>query len=192
MVRERALNDGVEVDLAESPGVDVVDRRRASDQAGDLQPALERGEVHARRRSGRRERGTGQRRGAGLRHRHRPRHRRGGPRADLRGVPADGRGSRARRGNRPRPRAVEATRRAARRPDLGRQRASAREARSCSRSPRSGRDHGRSADPRRRGQREEHEAVLRRPPARRGTARSRRRRANRRSSSRSSSNRISC
>ena len=33
-------------------------RRRAPDQAGDLQPALERGEVHARRRSRRRERGA--------------------------------------------------------------------------------------------------------------------------------------
>ena len=56
-----------------------------------------------------------------------------GPRTDLRGVPADRGGSRAGRGNGPRPRAVEAARRAARRPDLGRQRARPGEPRSCSR-----------------------------------------------------------
>ena len=73
--------------------------RRAPDQAGDLQPALERGEVHACGRGRRRERGAGQRRGAGLGRRHRPGHRPRGPRADLRGVPADrGRASSSARG----------------------------------------------------------------------------------------------
>ena len=52
-----------------------------------------------------------------------PGHRARGPGADLRGVPADRRRRRAARGHRPRPRALEAPRRAARRPDLGRERA---------------------------------------------------------------------
>ncbi len=56
-----------------------------------------------------------------------PGHRSRGPRADLRGVPADRRGARAARGNGPRARALEAPRRAARRPHLGRQRAGRRE-----------------------------------------------------------------
>ena len=58
MVRERAIEDGVQVAFASADGADVVDGRRAADQAGDLQPALERREVHARgrgrRRAGRR------------------------------------------------------------------------------------------------------------------------------------------
>ena len=59
----------------------------------------------------------------GLGRRHRPGHRPRGSRADLRGVPADRDRGRAARGDRPRPRALEAVRRAARRPDLGRERA---------------------------------------------------------------------
>ena len=61
MVRERATNDGVQVALAPRPEVDVVDGRRAADQAGDLQPALERREVHAGRWNRRRERCAGRR-----------------------------------------------------------------------------------------------------------------------------------
>ena len=125
--RRHGARAGVEgrrpVALATAPEVDVVDGRRAADQAGDLQPALERREVHARGRVRRRERGEGQRRGARRGRRHRPGPRARGPRADLRGVPADGDGHRAARGNRPRARAFEAVRRAARRPHLGRQRA---------------------------------------------------------------------
>ena len=56
----------------------------------DLQPALERGEVHAERRAGRRRGRAGERRGAGLGDRHRPGHRSRRSRPDLRGVPADG------------------------------------------------------------------------------------------------------
>ena len=67
--------------------------------------------------------------------RHRSRARTGGPRAHLRRVPADRSGSRAARGHRPRSCPLEAARRAARRPHLGRQRARAAAARSCSRCP---------------------------------------------------------
>ena len=89
MVRERATRDGVRVDACRGPGDRRRRGRRAARPPGDLQPALERGEVHADRRHGRRERRAGQRRGAGVRRRHRPGYRPRGPRADLRGVPAD-------------------------------------------------------------------------------------------------------
>ena len=51
MVRERATEDGVQVALAPIPRRRG-HGRRAPDQAGDLQPALERREVHAGRRVG--------------------------------------------------------------------------------------------------------------------------------------------
>ena len=58
MVRERATKDGVQVELATRSGSRHRHGRRAPDQAGDLQPALERREVHAggrgRRRAARR------------------------------------------------------------------------------------------------------------------------------------------
>ena len=63
------------------------------------------------------------RRGARVRQRHGTGHRPGGPGPDLRGVPAGRRGQGAGRGDRPRAGAVEAPHRAARRTDLGRQRA---------------------------------------------------------------------
>ena len=47
MVRERATQDGVQVTLHANGGLDVVDGRRTAHQAGHLQPALERREVHA-------------------------------------------------------------------------------------------------------------------------------------------------
>ena len=75
-------------------GLGVVLGRRAQAQAGRVQPAHERREVHARRRLGRRRARLveGQRRGRGARHRRR--HRRRRPGARLRGVPARGRGAR--------------------------------------------------------------------------------------------------
>ncbi len=122
MVRERATMDGVQVELATAPGVDIVtgDERRIRQvifnllsNAVKFTPAGGVVDVTA---------SAGQRRGEGLGCRHRPGHRGRRSRADLRGVPADGGGGRARRGDRPRPRPLEAARRAARRPDLGRQR----------------------------------------------------------------------
>ncbi len=123
MVRERATKDGVRVALAAASG----SRRRHGDErrirqvifnllsnavkftpaggAVDVSAAQVNGEVRVSV--------------ADTRSRPRPR----GSRADLRGVPADRGGGRAARGDRPRPRALEAARRAARRPDLGRQRA---------------------------------------------------------------------
>ena len=123
MVRERATKDGVQVALAADPEVDVVegDERRIRQvifnllsNAVKFTPAGGAVDVSAARVDGEvrvsvADTGPG----------HRPR----GPRADLRGVPADRGRGRAARGDRPRPRAVEAARRAARRPDLGRQRA---------------------------------------------------------------------
>ena len=50
MVRERATMDGVQVALSADPDLDARRGRRAADQAGHLQPALERREVHARGR----------------------------------------------------------------------------------------------------------------------------------------------
>ena len=127
MVRERATKNGVQVTFERGSGRRHRHGRRTPHQAGDLQPALERREVHARRRVRRRRVDAGERRGARLRGRHRPRHRRRGPGADLRGVPAD-RGRRpAARGDRSRPRTLEAARRAARGSDLGGKRARPRE-----------------------------------------------------------------
>ena len=123
MVRERASKDGVRLALATEPEVDVVegDERRIrqvifnllsnavkfTPEGGsvDVSAAKVNGEV----RVAVADTGPG------------PRGR--GSRADLRGVPADRDRHRAARGNRPRSRALEALRRAARRPHLGRQRA---------------------------------------------------------------------
>ena len=98
-------------------------RRRAPGQAGDLQPALERGEVHARRRHSRRRGGADRWGDARFRQRQRARDRQGRPGTDLRGIPAGHRGQGAARGNRARAGAVEAPRRAARWAHLGRKRA---------------------------------------------------------------------
>ena len=136
MVRERATRDGVQVGARGGSGGRRRRGRRAPDQAGDLQPALERREVHARGRGRRRERGAGQRRGEGLGGRHRSRPRRRGSRADLRGVPADRGGGRAARGNWPRPRALEAASSSCTAAGSGSTASSARGARSCSRCPR--------------------------------------------------------
>ena len=127
MVRERAVKNGVQLSLELAPDVDLVRRRRAAPPPGRLQPALERRQVHACRAAASRSPPPGRRRGAGLRHRHRPGHRAGGPGADLRGVPADRRRRPAPRRHRPRTRALEASRRTARRKALGRERARARQ-----------------------------------------------------------------
>ncbi len=123
MMRERAVQDGVQVALALNPGVDVVDgdERRIRQvifnllsNAVKFTPAGGAVDVGATQVNGE-VRVSVADTGPGI-----------APedhRADLRGVPADRGGSRAARGDGPRPRAVEAARRAARRPDLGRQRA---------------------------------------------------------------------
>ena len=127
MVREHATKDGVRVALAADPDVDVVegDERRIKQVifnllsnavkftpaggAVDVSSARVNGEVRVSVAD------TGP--GIALKDQ----------RANLRGVPAGRGGSRTARGDRPRPRALEAARRAARRPDLGRQRARQRE-----------------------------------------------------------------
>jgi signal transduction histidine kinase len=107
MVRERAAKNGVRLALEPAPDVDLV----------------ERGQVHPGRREHRRRDLPHRRRGAGVSHRHRAGHRTRGPGADLRGVPADRRRGGAARGDRVRACALETSRRAPRRPPLGRERA---------------------------------------------------------------------
>ena len=100
MVREPATKHGVRLSLELAPGVDLVDGDERRLLPGDLQPALERGQVHT---GGRERRGRvvpDERRGAGVGDGHRAGHRARGPRADLRGVPADRRRRRAGRGHR--------------------------------------------------------------------------------------------
>ena len=117
MVRERAAQHGIAITLDRRAGGRRDLGRRAQAQAGGAQPAQQRGQVHARRRVGRCARRDLRRRGAGDRARHRDRHRGGRSRADLRGLPAR-RPPGTQRGHRARADAVEADRRAARRPDL--------------------------------------------------------------------------
>ena len=52
MVRERATRQGIELEPDIDPTVGRHGGRRTQDQAGRVQPALERGEVHAARRPG--------------------------------------------------------------------------------------------------------------------------------------------
>ena len=123
IVRERATQ-GRRPDLAVvGSGRRHGRRRRAPDQAGRLQPALERGQVHAAGRHGRRRRGARRWRGPRVGQRRRAGDRARGPGADLRGVPAGRGGQAAGRGDGARAGALEAPRRAARRADLGRERA---------------------------------------------------------------------
>ena len=126
MVRERAARHGIALSLDVAAGGRRRVGRRAQAQAGRAQPAQQRGQVHARRRLGRRQRRDRRRRGAGDGARHRDRHRRRRPRADLRGLPARRpRGSQ--RGHRARAHALQADRRAARRADLDDERARGRQ-----------------------------------------------------------------
>ena len=122
MVREQATRNGVQCDAPRQRWPRHRHRGRAADQTGRLQPPLQRREVHARRRVGRRQRHAGERRGEGLRRGQRPRHRGRRSRADLRGVPADRRRGEAARRDRSRARPVEALRRDAWGPHLVRQR----------------------------------------------------------------------
>ena len=127
MVRERASKTGVRLSLVLDPEVDLVDgdeRRFRQIVFNLLSNAVK---FYSRRRQHRRCVGAGRRRGAGVGRRHRSGHRARGPGADLRGVPADRRRGRAGRGHGPRACALETARRAARRPDLGRERTRARE-----------------------------------------------------------------
>ena len=123
MVRERATQDGVHVTLAANPDVDVVsgDERRIRQvifnllsNAVKFTPAGGAVDVRATRVNGEVSVSVADT-GPGIAA--------GGSRACLRGVPADRSRDRAGRGNRSRPGALEAARRAARGPDLGRQRA---------------------------------------------------------------------
>ena len=123
MVRERAAEDGVDVALAANPDVEVVegDERRIKQvifnllsNAVKFTPPGGEVDVSAARVNGEVRISVA---------RHWSRRRRRGPGADLRGVPADRGGARAAGGNRPRARALEAVRRAARREDLAGERA---------------------------------------------------------------------
>ena len=71
MVRERAAKNGVRLTLERAAGRRPGRRRRAAAAPGDLQPALERGQVHPGRREHRRRDLPRRRRGAGVGHRHR-------------------------------------------------------------------------------------------------------------------------
>ena len=87
LVRERAARHGIRLGLGWPP-TSGRSRRRAADQAGDAQPAVQRGEVHPRRRPGR---GPGPRRRRARCWSRSPTPDRGrgrGPGADLRVVPA--------------------------------------------------------------------------------------------------------
>ena len=89
MVRERATEEGVRVAFAADPEVDVVDgdeRRIKQVIFNLLSNAVKFTPAGG---GGRRERDAGQRRGQGLRRRHRPGRRSRGSRSDLRGVPAE-------------------------------------------------------------------------------------------------------
>ena len=166
MVRERASKNGVALALEIEPEVQLVDGRRAPDQADALQPALERGQVHAGRRPHRRRaRAASTARSRSSVGRHRRRHRARGPatgssRSSSRPTPA-----RSSRGHRARPRALEAARRAARRP-IWVESEAGRGSRFVFTLPveRGGGLMAGERDPDRRGQREEHEARPRHPP----------------------------
>ena len=75
MVREPATKNGVRLSLELAPDVDLVDGDERRVQSGRLQPALERGQVHAGGRERRRRVGAGGRRGARVGDGHRARHR---------------------------------------------------------------------------------------------------------------------
>ena len=96
MVRERASDDGVRVELSADPEIDPVegDERRIRQVVFNL--LVERGQVHSGGRRRGRERVPVERRGLGLRLRHGSRSLAGRSRPDLRGVPADRRWCRAR------------------------------------------------------------------------------------------------
>ena len=87
LVRERASRQGLVLALEVEDGARRLGRRHPEAQAGRDQPALERGQVHARRRQGDAARAPARARGRDRRRRHRRRHRRRPAGARLRGVP---------------------------------------------------------------------------------------------------------
>ena len=163
MVRERASKDGVRLALAADPEVDVVegDERRIKQVIFNLLSNAVKFTPDGR--VGRRERGAGQRRGAGSRSptpapASRPRIRSGSSRSSSRARPASSSARGPASASRSRSGSSSCTAAGS-----GSRASSARAAPSPSRCPRGRRSHGGRADPRRRGQREEHEAVPRRP-----------------------------
>ena len=131
MSAEQAGQARIVLGLELEPGRDHDPRRRAQAATGRLQPALERGQVHAAGGPGRRVGAAHERRRRGRGVGHRPRDRARGPGADLRGVPA-GTDRRGRHGARAA--AVAEVHRAPRRAPVGRERPRRRAARSASRS----------------------------------------------------------
>jgi signal transduction histidine kinase len=97
----------------------ILVRERAQGETGPPEPALQRHQVHARGRTGRRSRHRQGRAGRGVRHRHRHRYRSRGSGGRVRGVPAGGECGEEGRGHRARARAFTEVRRAARWPALG-------------------------------------------------------------------------
>ena len=165
IVRERATRGGVRVSLSSEPGRRDGRRRRAPDQAGRLQSALERGQVHA----GGRRPSTSPRRSVDGEVRVSvtdtgPGHRPGGPGTDLRGVPAGRRGQGASARGRASGWRCRSASSSCTAGGSGSTASSGRAARSCSRSRSDRRSRWPRADPGRRGQREEHEAASRRAP----------------------------
>ena len=148
---------GVRVAFAADPEVAL--STATSDGSGShLQPAIERGEVHARRRGGRRERDTAPTARSGFPSPTRPGHRSRGSGSDLRGFQQSETGSGFARGpvwvSRSRSGSWSSTAGGS-----GSRASSAAGAPSPSRCPRGRPRHDGRADPRRRRQREEHEAV---------------------------------
>ena len=122
MLRERAAAHGLTLTIDIDTGGRPDRGRRAALPAGRAEPALERREVHPRRRVGPGARLPRGRRHRGDCHRLRRRRPRGRPGADLRVVPAGRPRRRERRGHRARADPVTPHRRAARGPDVAAQR----------------------------------------------------------------------
>ena len=121
LVRERATLHGIRLSLEADGTLGTVSRGRAATQAGDAQPAEQRREVHARRRTRHRACLARRRRDRRHRDRHGHRHRAGRPGPHLRLLPAGRTLGLVERGHRSRPHAEPPHRRAARWPSVAHQ-----------------------------------------------------------------------